>query len=596
MARAAGAANFDKHLESEADKYAAKYNYDGDRARGFEGYLVHLFAQETGFTDHLEGMEATNPSLDLSDRILRSNDLSVDVVLEDPQEKQLLLVQAKWTSRNRKPSEEELTHFLTVHDRLMNPDYVAKGGDHAQELLGDYASKIEDGYHVRLRFVCNRALGDEKDRFMEDVASHQAAYEDASKAVTCELVDKAELKNLEQQILGASEGLLKEVSFKVQSDSVVRFDEPFDLLIGRISGNELVSLFRNREYGQRLFALNIRLPMTLQRQTNKQIQKTARDEPSNFFFYNNGVSAVCESFTYNEDTNVITAKRFQIINGAQTIGALSATSPVSKDVYVLFRLTATSEGTGGEFTDKVIEFNNTQNPTVASDFRSNDKIQTFLRDHLTALSGKGPALSFQYVPKRGSKSKGKGGATLKPEELARVRYAFVHEPCMSYKEPKRFFDRSDRGLYNKAFGVDGTLLDSWDEEALAETVVALTIEDKLKRKAKSLKAEHPEDPLAAEKYLNRLARYVGALAGVGIRAVLGDEFESWSELLSSKEKFDKVVVPQMNRARELLRAEWRAREADGQVQTEYNLARDDSTWRRLSEAMVVEAKVDDEYD
>jgi len=81
------------------------------------------------------------------------------------------------------------------------------------------------------------------------------------------------------------------------------------------------------------------------------------------FYYNNGVSAVCSDFRI-EDT-VVTARRFQIINGAQTVSALARAMKQSPnaDVYVLFRLTETVEAYGGEFTENIIRYNNTQKPS-----------------------------------------------------------------------------------------------------------------------------------------------------------------------------------------------------------------------------------------
>ena len=589
---------FDKILRREVEQYASKYNYPEDFGRGFEGYLAHLFVQEHGFREHLDGSDPDDSALDLSDRVLRSADLGVDICLEDSQNKQLLLVQAKWDGQKSYPEEDEAFRFFGIHDRLMDPSYVATGGDHAVRLLGDYKEKLDDGYAVRLRFVSNKPIaGSRGEKFEIGRKVQQEVYETAHKRVVCEVLDKSGLKNLRTQIKQADEGILPEVSFNLQDDAVVEFTDPRHFMIGRISGNELRDLYKNKNYSQRLFALNIRLPMTLQRQTNRQIQKTASTEPENFFFFNNGVSAVCESFDYNSTKNRVTARRFQIINGAQTIGAITNPEVDCASLFVLFRLSATKEATGGNFTNQIIEFNNTQNPTIASDFRANDPIQKFLQVELTKLSGKGPAPTFQYVPKRGTKRSGKGGVTLTPEELGRVRYAFIHEPCVSYREPRRFFDRGDNGLYSAAFGVDGVLTDVWEPETLAEAVVALTIEQRVKELGKKYKKEDKDkaerDRRAEGKYLSRLARYVVALVGVGLRRVRGKTFHTYTELLANTPHFDEVVEPHLKIARRLLREEWRKRASEGHVQTEYSLAGSSPTWTELSDAMKEEVDAED---
>ena len=145
---------------------------------------------------------------------------------------------------------------------------------------------------------------------------------------------------------------------------------PRKTLVALIQGTRLVSLFS--EYHNLLFNLNIRLPLTTKK-VNPDIVATAANHPRDFFYYNNGVSAVASSFELAGGT--VTARRFQIINGAQTVSALytaAASRSISK-VQVLFRLTETAEEYGGDFTEKIIRYNNTQNPVKVSDFFSNDR-------------------------------------------------------------------------------------------------------------------------------------------------------------------------------------------------------------------------------
>ena len=73
-------------------------------------------------------------------------------------------------------------------------------------------------------------------------------------------------------------------------------------MICRISGNVLTNMYN--QHKQSLFAFNIRLPMGLQRAINNEIRDTATDDAPNFFFYNNGVSAVCASFHYDSNKNL----------------------------------------------------------------------------------------------------------------------------------------------------------------------------------------------------------------------------------------------------------------------------------------------------
>ena len=521
----------------------------------------------------------------------------MDLVLEDSQNKQLLIVQSKWLGKNTAFPTGELQSFFSLHDKLCEPEFIATGSDMASELLGAYRDKIKDRYAARFRFVVNRPLPlTARIRSIQTASNNR--YEEAGLNIVCEVFGQTELKELEHQVRSAGAGILDTIDFSVRGNDAVVFNEPQHSLICRISGNELTNLYER--YKQELFALNIRLPMSLDRVINRSIRDTAETEPENFFFFNNGVSAVCSDFTYDKAKNLVVANRFQIINGAQTVGAIAGASS-TQHLSVLFRLTATGDTSGGHFTDSIIRFNNTQNPIQISDFRANDEIQSFLREHLVRRSGKGAAPSFIYQPKRGKRLGGRGGFLLTSDQLARIRYSFIHGPVRTYREPKLLFDSSDSGLYWWAFGDRGSPVHSWTEHQLDEATVAIALDQTFKIEAgilrKELKERRRRETLEKEprsgqqnygeaNYLFRLARYLVGLVSVGLELHHKKTFESYHELLSSMNRFNEITGTLVDDARRIVRFEVRSRiQTRAESQPDYNLARDDLTWERLSSEM-----------
>jgi AIPR protein len=68
---------------------------------------------------------------------------------------------------------------------------------------------------------------------------------------------------------------------------------------------------------------------------------TLHNEPGHFYYYNNGISALCENFDFDEKTKKLRIKKIQIVNGAQTIGAIKAAAPSKlQQVLVLVKLTS----------------------------------------------------------------------------------------------------------------------------------------------------------------------------------------------------------------------------------------------------------------
>ncbi|MEE2852517.1 MAG: AIPR family protein [Actinomycetota bacterium] len=560
--------------------YAQKYKYPAEAfERGLEGYAAHLFAQEEGFDAILES-ELTSEA-DLSDYICRSNDLKIDVVLEDEIGKRIQLIQAAWRSKDL--DEDKVAAFFDVPDVIIHHEYAETGGDQIQDLIANFSTKVDEGWEVVLRFVTNVSVGN-KIKLQKLVEAKNEVYLQQDRSITCELMGAAELAKREEELASATRGgLVDEVSLHLQEGKFIELKDPYKTIVGVIKANELVNLYNQKGVGLSLFNLNIRLPLT-SKKVNPKIVDTAAsvDEGMNFLYYNNGVSAVCGGYELNQ--NVVTAQRLQIINGAQTISALvkAARKHQNPDVYVLFRLTETTEKYGGSFTDNVIRYNNTQNPVKVADFFANDQIQIWLRDNLTKVAGHGAIPNLYYVHKSGHKPKGATGRGLKIEQLAGIRHAFLYGPVISYKEPATFFDRD--GRYSEAFGVDGKLQTFWPEEELLRAAAAIAIHDRIQGIGKKLKQEEKTKDLDEAKYLYRLARYVTALVGAGLESIKSSTFKDYATLTASAATFSQNVDPVIAKARQTLRIEYKNRKGKS-VQPEYNLARDDEAWLRLRDAV-----------
>ena len=166
-------------------------------------------------------------------------------------------------------------------------------------------------------------------------------------------------------------------TISLRSDYQFEIKEPNNSLIGLMSGVEIKRLFEARN--QKLFNMNIRQWLG-RNKTNIQITDTVKNEPNEFFYYNNGITAVCDDYTISRDKTgrprEIDVKNFQIINGAQTVKSICEADNVSEDLSVLFRLIKVEKQYSG-FSDKVIKYQNTQNPVKDYDFRANDFIQLF---------------------------------------------------------------------------------------------------------------------------------------------------------------------------------------------------------------------------
>jgi hypothetical protein len=177
------------------------------------------------------------------------------------------------------------------------------------------------------------------------------------------------------------------------------FEKPRRTIVAVVKANTLINLYRKER--ERIFAVNIRSFLG-RKGINKDIVSTAQNLPDKFFYFNNGVSAICTAIELDEKTGHFRGENFQVINGAQTIGALKSAKEVSSDTEVLLRITeGESVKTEKGFNADVIRFNNTQNIIKSSDFRSNDPIQVWLEKRFSNLRPRGAQEKrFAYVRKR----------------------------------------------------------------------------------------------------------------------------------------------------------------------------------------------------
>ena len=164
---------------------------------------------------------------------------------------------------------------------------------------------------------------------------------------------------------------------------------------------------------------------------NSGIIESVQKEPTNFWAYNNGVTALVNDFHYDDKKEELTIKGITIINGAQTTGAISAPETVNDDFYIPCRFIVCNDKT---IIESIINNNNKQNEILPSDLRSNDKQQERLRNDFN----KYPAL-FYNGGRRDDKTV-KNKIVFDPYLVAQTVLAFHGDCVVAYNGKKRIWD------------------------------------------------------------------------------------------------------------------------------------------------------------
>lgn len=128
----------------------------------------------------------------------------------------------------------------------------------------------------------------------------------------------------------------------------------------------------------RLVARNIRY--NLGGKVGKAIRETYEKHPKDFWYFHNGLTIVCDKFS--EENGVATLENPSVVNGAQTLYAISASKRTRSSALVAVRVIV--RNMDGAFEDdvwlqRVIRGVNTQNRVLKFDFSSNEPEQVELQ-------------------------------------------------------------------------------------------------------------------------------------------------------------------------------------------------------------------------
>jgi hypothetical protein len=187
------------------------------------------------------------------------------------------------------------------------------------------------------------------------------------------------------QILGTTQPVKESIKFT--GKSLTEDIQYVRVFIGKVAVSEIARIME--AHGDRLLDRNIRRYLGLQgNRVNEAIQRTLLDDHQrpNFFFYNNGVTLICERFDFNSlqsENHIVRVEGLQIINGGQTSKTIQATfaaaqhqlfPPGAEDAHVLVRLYQVPRDAGPSV-QTITYAINSQNPVDLKDLRSGDERQ-----------------------------------------------------------------------------------------------------------------------------------------------------------------------------------------------------------------------------
>jgi hypothetical protein len=240
---------------------------------------------------------------------------------------------------------------------------------------------------INVAFVCNGLSSEISDEFKQEQKHILDQYDNSTFGSFTFLPWGAdELINRINSLEKRNKKIDANVSIRYDANnpSLIKYHaEGLKGLVCSTSAKEIAKIVLSDSTGS-VFDSNIRRFLGTRGAVNSDIMRTCGDTSIShqFWFLNNGITIVCDSFdpVTDPDNAHVKIKNMQIVNGCQTATTLALAEKSGKlapDTRVMLRIYETGDA---QLVDRIVLTTNNQNKISSRDLRSNDKIQIDMQE------------------------------------------------------------------------------------------------------------------------------------------------------------------------------------------------------------------------
>lgn len=367
-------------------------------------------------------------------------------VVREPQP-HVYVVQAKWHKNGRAHDGPEAVQKMAAGLRLIDRERFTPFNPRGQQLAEEANELITSGpVKVTQVYALMRpdAVGD---GFMSAIADVEYEFNYHGPRLDHRIL-------LTPELWESAREDLKSAPIEIQAELFPWFSigAPYESFQGIVRAQQVADWY---EHGPDLFNLNIRNPLG-RTAINNELVSTLEHEPANFWYFNNGVTILCDSVDRNTRAMVaphdvpvdLTLHGASVVNGAQTVKAVAEAvraDPTAGSAKVGVRIIVT--GAAGEFARRTTHSTNRQNRVESRDFVALDPVQGAIADEMRA------DLDLEYRVRRSEEEpQGDAGCSVVEAAVALV----CLQPDVQYvariaasREP--LWDQTSTGIYPVIF-------------------------------------------------------------------------------------------------------------------------------------------------
>jgi len=357
------------------------------------------------------------------------NDGGIDALFYDRTNNRLVLVQAKFKRRGTAPSQDEILKTINGLKALQNRRF-----DEFNEAIRNRLDEVEvalDTPSVQLVLAVTFVGDNLGPHVISDLNALQAEMNRLNHRMSWQT---AGLSQIHEWLV--AEQTPATANAQIVLENWAAITEPVKAVYGQLSVISLAELVQ--EHGTALFERNIRHYLGSVG-VNVSIEETVRRRPRDFFYLNNGITAIAETVEQaggNETRCVFGLKNVSIVNGAQTAGAIAnaaMSGTLSAEAKMLITIIETG-AEGDSLSKRITRARNHQNAIRGVDFAGLDPNQERLRRELALAS-----ITYHY--------RSSAEARVKRDDAFVIEEAALAIACLSFKilTSDQIRDRKSRG-------------------------------------------------------------------------------------------------------------------------------------------------------
>jgi hypothetical protein len=341
-------------IKDEISQEYYRQNFSNDGQRFVAWYLRNI---------HLRDMNQAKA--EITDG---ADDKQIDAIFVDDNNSTVYVIQGKFVgidAIDAEPLREVLSSWIQLKDLVRLQETA---NNKLKQRLAEVAIALDDEYDVAFELI---TAGTFSGGAREDLATFQAQLARVDDfAASIHVVDEDELKRRYELALERENPLLTH-SLQLQRGNYLSLElAGTRVVLAAIPLKDCIT-FPGIKDGT-LFQKNVRQSLGLNNAVNKGIKTTIYGDSRDFFFYHNGITAICNQMELT-DKDVFKVRGLSVVNGCQSLNTILSCSEKVRTLdsaYVMFRFYEIPQR---ERADKISISTNSQSPVKPRDLRSNDK-------------------------------------------------------------------------------------------------------------------------------------------------------------------------------------------------------------------------------